>query len=134
MSPKKDIKNYKQTGKRKNIPEVGLVNSATDRVEGKKKYVFDPYLDPQLQWSGKVEKNEFEIDTVSLHVHERIDPKTLIEKLKVKSKSQYSKDSRQLGLNFFDNPGFEKPLNKALQFYEHEQDWSNRLIAGDSLL
>ena len=55
----------KQTGKRKNIPEVGLVNSATDRVEGKKKYVFDPYLDPQLQWSGKVEKNELEIDTVS---------------------------------------------------------------------
>lgn len=134
MSPKKDIKNYKQTGKRKNIPEVGLVNSATDRVEGKKKYVFDPYLDPQLQWSGKVEKNELEIDTVSLHVHERIDPKTLIEKLKVKSESEISESSGQLEFNFFDNPSFEKPLNKAIQFYEHEQDWSNRLIAGDSLL
>ncbi len=134
MSPKKDIKNYKQTGKRKNIPEVGLVTSATDRVEGKKKYVFDPYLDPQLQWSGKVEKNELEIDTVSLHVHERIDPKTLIEKLKVKSESEISEGSGQLEFNFFDNPSFEKPLNKAIQFYEHEQDWSNRLIAGDSLL
>ena len=54
---KKDIKNYKQTGKRKNIPEVGLVSSATDKVGEKKKYAFDPYLDPQLQWSGKVEKN-----------------------------------------------------------------------------
>ena len=134
MSPKKDIKNYKQTGTRKNIPEVGLVTSATDRVEGKKKYVFDPYLDPQLQWSGKVEKNELEIDTVSLHVHERIDPITLIEKLKVKSESEIPESSGQLELNFFDNPSFEKPLNKAIQFYEHEQDWSNRLIAGDSLL
>ena len=133
MSPKKDIKNYKQTGTRKNIPEVGLVNSATDRVEGIKKYVFDPYLDPQLQWSGKVEKNELEIDTVSIHVHERIDPKTLIEKLKVKSESEIPESSGQLELNFFDNPSFEKPLNKAIQFYEHEQDWSNRLIAGDSL-
>ena len=134
MPSKKDIKNYKQTGKRKNIPEVGLVTSATDRVEGKKKYVFDPYLDPQLQWSGKVEKNELEIDTVSLHVHERMDPKTLIEQLKIKSESEVPQNSGQLELNFFDNPGFEKPLNKALQFYEHEQDWSNRLIAGDSLL
>lgn len=131
---KKDIKNYKQTGKRKNIPEVGLVSSATDKVGEKKKYAFDPYLDPQLQWSGKVEKNELEIDTVSLHVHERIDPKTLIEKLKVKSESVVPQSSGQLELNFFDNPGFEKPLNKALQFYGHEQDWSNRLIAGDSLL
>ena len=134
MPSKKDIKNYKQTGKRKNIPEVGLVSSATDKVGEKKKYAFDPYLDPQLQWSGKVEKNELEIDTVSLHVHERIDPKTLIEKLKSKSESKVPQGSGQLELNFFDNPGFEKPLNKALQFYEHEQDWSNRLIAGDSLL
>jgi adenine-specific DNA-methyltransferase len=134
MPSKKDIKNYKQTGKRKNIPEVGLVSSATDRVGEKKKYAFDPYLDPQLQWSGKVEKNELEIDTVSLHVHERIDPKTLIEKLKIKSESEVPQNSGQLELNFFDNPEFEKPLNKALQFYEHEQDWSNRLIAGDSLL
>ena len=131
---KKDIKNYNQTGKRKNIPEVGLVSSATDKVGEKKKYAFDPYLDPQLQWSGKVEKNELEIDTVSLHVHERIDPKTLIEKLKTKSESAVPQSSGQLELNFFDNPGYEKPLNKALQFYKHEQDWSNRLIAGDSLL
>ena len=134
MPSKKDIKNYKQTGKRKNIPEVGLVSSATDRVGEKKKYAFDPYLHPQLQWSGRVEKNELEIDTVSLHVHERVDPKTLIEKLKVKSQSEVTQSSGQLELNFFDNPVFEKPLNKALQFYEHEQDWSNRLIAGDSLL
>ena len=134
MPSKKDIKKYKQTGKRKNIPEVGLVTSSTDRIEGKTKYVFDPYLDPQLQWSGKVEKSELEIDTVSLHVHERIDPKSLIEKLKLKSESEVPQNSGQLELNFFDNPGFEKSLNKALQFYEHEQDWSNRLIAGDSLL
>ncbi len=106
MPSKKDIKNYKQTGKRKNIPEVGLVTSTTDRVEGKKKYVSDPYMDPQLQWSSKVEKNELEIDTVNLHVHERIDPKTLIEKLKIKSESEVSQNSGQLELNFFDNPGY----------------------------
>jgi len=126
---KKKIKNYKHRGKRKNIPEVGLVSSVTDKTFEKKKYKFDPFLDPQLNWSGKLEKNELNIDTVSLHVHERIDPKTLIDKLKSKEK-----DVESVQLNFFDNPSFDKPLNKALQFYKHEEDWSNRLIAGDSLL
>ena len=125
----KDLKNYKHSGTRKNIPDVGLVTSATDSNISSQKYSFDPYLDPQLQWAGKVEKNDFEIDTVSLHVHERIDPKTLIEKLKHKVE-----ENNNVQLNFFDNPSFETPLNKALQFYQHDQNWSNRLIAGDSLL
>ncbi len=86
-----------------------------------------------MEWTGKVEKDELEIDNVSLHVHERIDPKQLIEKLKNQSQIK-NKNSDDRQLNFFDNPDFEKPLNKALQFYQHESDWSNRLIAGDSLL
>ncbi len=126
---KKDLQPYEHKGKRKNIPEVGLVSSATDKVASSKKYQFDPYLDPQLIWSSKVEKNELSVDIVSLHVHERIDPKTLIDKLKLKLENDEPKQ-----LNFFDNPDFERPLNKALQFYQHEEDWSNRLIAGDSLL
>lgn len=128
---KRNIKNYNHSGKRKNIPEVGLVSSVTDKVDGKANYSFDPYLDPQLQWSGKIEKNQLEIDNVSLHVHEKIDPKTLIENLKNQNSENINES---LQLNFFDNPNFEKPINKVLQFYKHDQDWSNRLIAGDSLL
>lgn len=30
--------------------------------------------EPYLNWSGKAERTSFEVDTVSLHVHERIDP------------------------------------------------------------
>ena len=61
----KPIKNYKHKGKRKNIPEVGLVTSTTDKVTEKKSYKIDPFLDPNLEWAGKVEKNKLEIDTVS---------------------------------------------------------------------
>jgi adenine-specific DNA-methyltransferase len=32
-----------------------------------------------LQWAGKAEHTSFEIPTVSLHVHERIDPRTIVE-------------------------------------------------------
>ena len=127
----KSIKNYKHKGKRKNIPEVGLVTSSTDKVIDKKKYKFDPFLDPNLDWTGKLEKNELEIDNVSLHVHEKIDSKLLIDKIKNNFESSRKKEKQ---LNFFDNPEFELPLNKALQFYNHESNWSNRLIAGDSLL
>ena len=129
----KSLKNYKHKGKRKNIPEVGLVTSSTDKALDKKKYKFDPFLNPNLEWAGKVEKDLLEIDNVSLHVHERIDPKQLIEKLKNQDQKK-DNNSQDRQLNFFDNPDFEKPLNKALQFYQHESDWSNRLIAGDSLL
>jgi hypothetical protein len=30
-------------------------------------------------WAGKKEPTSFEVPTVSLHVHERIDPRTIIE-------------------------------------------------------
>src|ERR671938_400701 len=62
--------------KRPYNPPVGLVTPETDKEMPKRRYEFDPYLDPQLQWSGKREHTSFEIDTVSLHVHERIDPLT----------------------------------------------------------
>ena len=77
----KKIKNYRHQGKRKNIPEVGLVTSQTDKVTETKKYSFDPFIDPQLDWAGKKERNDLNVDIVSLHVHEKIDPKTLIEKI-----------------------------------------------------
>ncbi len=53
----------------------------TDPDAGQKKrhYAYDPHLDPQLVWAGKAEHTSFEVPTVSLHVHERIDPKTIIE-------------------------------------------------------
>jgi len=35
--------------------------------------------EPFLNWAGKAEHTSFEVPTVSLHVHERIDPRTIIE-------------------------------------------------------
>lgn len=66
--------------KRLNNPPVGLVTPDTDKDAPKKKYQYNhnPHLDPQLVWAGKAEHTSFEVDTVSLHVHERIDPLTII--------------------------------------------------------
>ena len=77
---KRPIESYDHRDKeRLNNPPVGLVTPETDRDAGRKTYAYDPHLDPQLQWAGKAEHTSFEVPTVSLHVHERIDPRTIIE-------------------------------------------------------
>lgn len=120
------IEQYDHLGKeRRNNPQVGLVTPITDPDTGEKKqYEYDPHIDPQLQWSGKTEHISFEVSTVSLHVHERIDPKTII--------SSFKKGKKRVQASLFDV--YEKPLREAIEFYKHKEGWTNRLIAGDSLL
>ncbi|MBE2264831.1 MAG: site-specific DNA-methyltransferase [Flavobacteriales bacterium] len=129
VSKKRPIESYEHSDKqRANNPPVGLVTPDTDPDAGtKKSYEYDPHLDPQLQWAGKTEHRSFEVPTVSLHVHERIDPRTIIEAVKKKN----GKKDEQLGL--FDSER-DVPLRDAVDFYKHPHGWSNRLIAGDSLL
>jgi len=69
---------YRHQDRRKNNPEVGLVNETSDPAQPKTTYSYDPHLDPVLQWAGKAERTSFEVDTVSLHVHERIDAMTIL--------------------------------------------------------
>ena len=123
---KKQIEQYEHSkDERANIPHVGLVTPDSDPDTGeKKKYEYDPHLDPQLQWAGKAEHTSFEVPTVSLHVHERIDPKTIIETVK-KEKDNGGQ------MSLFSE---KKPLREAIDFYKHKEGWTNRLIAGDSLL
>ena len=80
----KPIEQYENKDKeRLNNPPVGLVDARTDNGGQKKKqYQYDPHLDPQLQWAGKAEHTSFEVPTMSLHVHERVDPKRIIETVK----------------------------------------------------
>ena len=113
---------------RANNPPVGLVTPDTDQDAGKKTYAYDPHLDPQLQWAGKAEHTSFEVPTVSLHVHERIDPRTIIEAVRKQNGSNKSQ------LPLFDTPGENPPLRQAIEFYQHKHNWTNRLMAGDSLL
>ena len=126
---KKPIEQYDHRGKKRvNNPPVGLVTPETDRETGKKTYSYDPHLDPQLVWAGKAEHTSFEVPTVSLHVHERIDPRTIIEAVRKRNGRDYEQAS------FFQLLEENPPLREAIEFYKHKHGWSNRLIAGDSLL
>jgi len=127
---KDEVKQYvHDEQKRLNNPPVGLVTAETDRLNGKITYEFDPHLDPQLQWAGKKEGTSFEVDTVSLHVHERIDPLTIIEAVRKRELQE-----QQSLFHWFETKENNPPIREAIEFYKHAQGWSNRLIAGDSLL
>ena len=86
-----------------------------------------------LNWTGKAERTAFAVDTVSLHVHERIDPATILTRLKkaLKKPGGVGEAQQDWLRAWFDNP---LPLREAIEFYRHDRGWSNRLISGDSLL
>src|SRR6202167_685407 len=145
-SRKRPIERYEHTDKKRaNNPPVGLVTPETDPVTPTHKiydYVqpiptvrpgkeldYDPHLDPQLVWAGKKEHNSFEVPTVSLHVHETIDPRTIIEAVRKRNGN-----GLPVQPSLFERPEEKLPLRDAIDFYGHEHGWSNRLIAGDSLL
>ncbi len=169
---------YRHADRRKNNPEVGLVNTDSDPESPRTIWAYDPHLDPalqfdsaragterlidealasddpavlraalqavkdrsapHLQWAGKAERTSFEVDTVSLHVHERVDPMSILAAVARRSDTAKSKGKTaakggiQPGL--WDAPFENLPLRDAVDFYRHDKGWSNRLIAGDSLL
>jgi adenine-specific DNA-methyltransferase len=77
--------------------------------------------DPWLEWAGKREANDFAVDPVALHIHERVSTQAI---LKVAARKDITRD-------LFADPQLD--YHQAVQFYRHEMDWSNRLILGDSL-
>jgi adenine-specific DNA-methyltransferase len=90
---------------------------------------------PYLNWTGKAEKTSFEVDTVSLHVHERIDPATILQALRHNLEEKQAVGDLGDQFDLFDNKVFAaEPLREALEFYKHEKGWANRMISGDSLL
>jgi len=123
------IERYVHQGKtRLNNPDAGLVTAETDREQPRKRYSYDPHLSPQLQWAGKQEQAAVEVPTVSLHVHERVDPRTILEAVRRAPEPGSSQAS------LFAAPEENRPLREAVEFYRDAHGWSNRMIAGDSLL
>jgi adenine-specific DNA-methyltransferase len=95
---------------------------------------------PYLQWAGKAERTSFEVDTVSLHVHERVDPMSILSAVRkggtADQKAKPAKEADQGAMrqaSLFEAPFENLPLRDAVDFYRHDKGWANRLVSGDSL-
>src|SRR3972149_9441882 len=119
--------------KRKNIPTAELQDFVKEDEAKPKKILYprDSSLDPQLVWKGKDEQDQksLEVPAVPVYIQEKIHPQVLIEDLR----QFYAKEKPDFQTNLFaDFNGLE--FENLIEFYQHEQNWSNRLILGDSLL
>ena len=89
-------------------------------------------LDPQLVWRGKdmQDWSDLIVHAPPLYIQEKVHPKVLIDDLK-KMTTDKEPDADQLDM-FGDFNGIPEGADKT-EFYEHDQNWSNRMILGDSL-
>ena len=123
---------------RRNIP-TAEVEPVMDG--GKKKPITLEYerssrntaLDPQLVWRGKDERDQTDLIVTAppIFIQEKVHPRVLIEDLLRQSSKEKDPEAEQLDL-FSDFNGLEDQDLKS-DYYEHEQNWSNRMILGDSL-
>ncbi|MFF2199692.1 site-specific DNA-methyltransferase [Streptomyces sp. NPDC058145] len=84
--------------------------------------------EPELVWRGKQEQDAagLIVDAPPLFIQEKIDPRALVESLRREEAGGFEQPS------LYDD--FDGLADwEAVEFYEHEQNWSNRMILGDSL-
>ncbi len=90
-------------------------------------------LDPQLVWRGKDEQDgsDLVVQAPPLYIQEKVHPKVLIDDLRRQTEADDKTSEDQISL-FADFNGL--PDDKAkTEFYQHDANWSNRMILGDSL-
>ena len=152
-----------ETATRKNNPPAGIASHGVIREKPKQEYAYNPHLPPVLrfdesgdadklpellekaqsqplspneikiladalkgqapglEWAGKREATSFSVDPVALHIHERVSTKAIV---KVAERENVQRE-------LFADP--QQEYREAVQFYQHDVDWTNRLILGDSL-
>ena len=117
--------------KRTNIPTADAQDFVAPEVEQQVtvRWPRDHSLDPQLVWKGKDEEADvLEGDAPPLYIQEKIDPRVLVENLRNTAKAGEVEPELTL-FETFDGLG---ELD-AVEHYQHDANWSNRMILGDSL-
>ncbi|MBQ1027475.1 site-specific DNA-methyltransferase [Micromonospora sp. C95] len=118
--------------KRTNLPTADAHDFVDPEIENP--FVFKyprPLYSPQLVWRGKEEQDLAEYlegNAPPIYIQEKIDPRVLIENLRRTS----ARPEEEPELTLFD--AFDGlPELDLVDFYQHEANWSNRMILGDSL-
>lgn len=126
--------------RRSNIPTAELepVVSKEDKAPITLKYPRNPDLDPQLVWRGKDEQDwsDLVVGAPPLYIQEKVHPKVLIDDLLKETKKQDDRDDKAgagLQLDLFGDFNGLPDEARSTEFYQHEANWTNRMILGDSL-
>jgi adenine-specific DNA-methyltransferase len=126
--------------KRRNIPTAELEPVMDDADKSPIRLAYERRnrdLDPQLVWHGKDEQDwsDLIVQAPPLYIQEKVHPKVLIDDLlrqSKQSKARRDEKTPEMPDLFADFNGL--PDKEAVtEFYQHDANWSNRMILGDSL-
>jgi adenine-specific DNA-methyltransferase len=123
--------------KRKNIPTAEFQSVLQQEQQNPVQIAYERRnrdLDPQLVWRGKDEQDwsDLVVHAPPLYIQEKVQPKALIDDLLRESKERAHDAGQATADLFADFNGIPKGVDKT-EFYQHDQNWSNRMILGDSL-
>ncbi len=122
--------------RRKNIPTAEYQSMVEEETRSPLRIAYERRnrdLDPQLVWRGKDDQDwsDLVVNAPPLYIQEKIHPKALVDDLINGSRRSEPEAERQLDL-FGDFNGIPESVDRT-EFYRHDQNWSNRMILGDSL-
>lgn len=123
--------------KRKNIPTAEYQSVLQEEAVSPVRVAYERRnrdLDPQLVWRGKDEQDwsDLVVQAPPLYIQEKVHPKALIDDLLRQTRESKHESGEIMADLFADFNGIPKGVDKT-EFYQHDQNWSNRMILGDSL-
>ena len=123
--------------KRKNIPTAEYQSVLQKDEQNPVRIAYERRnrdLDPQLVWRGKDDQDwsDLVVHAPPLYIQEKVHPKALIDDLLRETKEREFETGQLTPDLFADFNGIPKGVDKT-EFYQHDQNWSNRMILGDSL-
>ncbi|MBS0325049.1 MAG: site-specific DNA-methyltransferase [Proteobacteria bacterium] len=125
------VSSLKHDDKRVNIPTEELRDFVSDAEKAPQTMLYprDPSLDPQLVWKGKDEQDRhpLAVPVVPIYIQEKIHPQAIVEAIRAEARKEVEPQADLF--SDFNGITFEN----LIDFYAHEQNWSNRMILGDSL-
>src|SRR5215469_1144678 len=122
--------------RRRNIPTAELepVMDEADKRPKPLRYARNTDLDPQLVWRGKDDQDwsDLIVQAPPLYIQEKIHPKVLVDELLRQSRERRDEANPPMPDLFADFNGLPDKEART-EFYQHDANWSNRMILGDSL-
>jgi adenine-specific DNA-methyltransferase len=124
-----------EEARRKNIPTAEYQSVVTKEAQDPVRVAYERRnkdLDPQLVWRGKDAQDwsDLVVHAPPLYIQEKVHPKALVDDL-LRETREHEAGQTTADL-FSDFNGIPKGVDKT-EFYQHDQNWSNRMILGDSL-
>ncbi|MBO9664946.1 site-specific DNA-methyltransferase [Dokdonella sp.] len=129
--PTAEMQSVMQKGEREAV-KVAYARGAHGLEDEKQQRNRD--LDPQLVWRGKDQQDwsDLVVNAPPLYIQEKVHPKALIDDLKRRSEAGKGAQAGTMDDLFADFNGIPEGADKT-EFYQHDANWQNRMILGDSL-